>query len=174
MSLSDPSCRILVLSASLDGALTFIQRAVDLGVRERSLEPELADKEPVIFPWTITNKYYSADVHFAAHSIRGLSPHVLKDVPAVVFVWTRGEVSRRVRSRRWLSADKPYRDDVEQLSQDMQEYEPEVSLAVMMHAETTSTGDEDEGEIDEFLSSHGFEYVCVTDEARPRDDGKGE
>lgn len=76
---------------------------VDLGragVRERSEEPELADKEVVNFPWTITNKYYSADVHFAAHSVRELSPHLLKNVPAVVFVWTKGEVSRRrVRSR---------------------------------------------------------------------------
>lgn len=140
------------------------------GVRERS---EPADKDLVNFPWTITNKYYSADVHFAAHSVRGLSPHLLKGVPAVVFVWTKGEVSRPVQSRRWLSADKPYRDDVEQLSQDMQEYESEVSLAVRMHAETTSTGEEEEnGEIDDFLSSQGFEYVCVTDEARPRDDGK--
>lgn len=60
----------------------------------------------------------------------------------------------------------------------MQAYEPEVTLAVRMHAETTSTGEEDEeeesGEIDEFLSSQGFEYVCVRDSAGTRDDGKEE
>jgi hypothetical protein len=53
-------------------------------------------------------------------------------------------------------------------------YEPEVSLAVRMHGETTSSTSEEEenGEIDEFLSSYGFEYVCVTDDAERRDDGK--
>lgn len=59
----------------------------------------------------------------------------------------------------------------------MQAYEPEVTLAVRMHAETTSTGEEDEeenGEIDEFLSSQGFEYVCVRGSAGTRDDGKEE
>ena len=102
MSLSDPSCRILVLSASLDSALAFIQRTRDLADVRQRLEPELADREEttpselVTIPWTITNKYYSANVHFAAHTVVGLSPHLLKDVPAVVFVWTKGEVSHRV------------------------------------------------------------------------------
>ncbi len=85
MSLSDPSCRILVISSSLDSALAFIQRTVADGEREYS-EPEYK------IPWTITNKYYSANVHFAAHAVSGFSADLLEGVPAVVFVWKRGEV----------------------------------------------------------------------------------
>jgi len=47
---------------------------------------------PVKIPWTISNKYYSASVHFAAHTIHGLSPHHLQNAPAVIFVWAQGEV----------------------------------------------------------------------------------
>jgi hypothetical protein len=48
--------------------------------------------ESTRIPWTLSNKYYSADVHFAAHTITGLSPHVVRNVPAVIFVWSKGEV----------------------------------------------------------------------------------
>jgi len=48
--------------------------------------------ELVKIPWTITNKYYSADVHFAAHALHGLSAHQMQSVPAVIFVWAKGEV----------------------------------------------------------------------------------
>lgn len=164
MSLSDShsassSCRILTVSASLEHALSFIHRIRDHSqpagapsISEVTREPAASD-ELVKVPWTITNKYYSADVHFAAHTVDGLTPDLVRDVPAVVFVWVKGE---------------PYRAHVERLSQDMEECEPEVSLAVRVHTDSPSTPgageEEEEGDIDEFLSSHGFEYVCVSDE----------
>jgi len=144
MSLSDPSCRILIISSSLDGALAFIQRIKADDEREHS-EPEYK------IPWTITNKYYSANVHFAAHTVNEFSADLLEGVPAVVFVWTRGEA---------------YRDDVEKLSVDIQEYEPEVSLAVRIDGDD----EEENGEIDQFLSSRGFEYVWVRDDDGDDDD----
>ncbi|KAF8631697.1 hypothetical protein AX15_002246 [Amanita polypyramis BW_CC] len=151
MSLSDLSCRILVVAASLDHALTFIQRIRGKAADELTTEAT-ALSELVKIPWTIANKYYSADVHFAAHTVHGLSPHLVQGVPAVVFVWPSGEA---------------YQDHVERLAQDMQGHEPEVSLAVKIHAEsstTTNGEEEEEGELDEFMSSHGFEYVNVTDD----------
>jgi hypothetical protein len=58
---------------------------------------------PVKVPWTISNKYYSADVHFAAHTVHGLSPHHLKNVPAVIFVWAQGEVCLFFGYASWKS-----------------------------------------------------------------------
>ena len=46
----------------------------------------------VKIPWTITNRYYSALVHFAVHALHGLSAHQIQNVPAVIFVWAKGEV----------------------------------------------------------------------------------
>lgn len=43
-------------------------------------------------PWTISNRYYSADVHFAVRTMHGMSPHEVQNVPAVIFVWAQGEV----------------------------------------------------------------------------------
>ncbi|KAK2465368.1 hypothetical protein APHAL10511_002722 [Amanita phalloides] len=140
---TDPSCRILTVSASLDSALAFIKRV------RGGWESELAEATEI--PWTISNKYYSANVHFVAHTVRELNPNLIRDVPAMVFVWTKGEA---------------YRDDVERLAQDMQAYEPEVLLGVRMDGQ-----DEEDGEIDDFLSSHGFEYVSVTDEGRTTTQG---
>jgi len=60
---------------------------------------------PVKIPWTISNKYYSASVHFAAHTIHGLSPHHLQNAPAVIlsglkerFVYSLGMLRGRIRS----------------------------------------------------------------------------
>lgn len=43
-------------------------------------------------PWTISNKYYVADVHFEAHENKELTSHHAQSVPAVIFVWSHGEV----------------------------------------------------------------------------------
>jgi hypothetical protein len=55
-------------------------------------EKDLLSPELIKIPWTIENKYYSADVHFAVHSMRGLAPYLLQNVPAVIFVWGSDEV----------------------------------------------------------------------------------
>jgi hypothetical protein len=51
--------------------------------------------EENVIPWTIVNRYYIADVHFAAHVIHGISPMMFDKPhtpPAVIYVWVDGEV----------------------------------------------------------------------------------
>jgi hypothetical protein len=55
-------------------------------------DKDLLSSDLIKIPWTIENKYYSADVHFAAHPMRGLAPYLLQNVPAVIFVWGSDEV----------------------------------------------------------------------------------
>jgi hypothetical protein len=43
-------------------------------------------------PWTIRNKYYSADVHFHLIEYARWDPQSALRVPAVIFVWARGQV----------------------------------------------------------------------------------
>ncbi|KAF8627450.1 hypothetical protein AX17_006264 [Amanita inopinata Kibby_2008] len=177
ISLSNLSCRILTVSSSLEQAISLVQR-----IRGHDRSSQAAGKRPddatsetsvpvdgvveptvlgqlVKIPWTITNKYYSANVHLAAHTIHGLSPNQVRNIPAIIFVWCKGE---------------PYQSQVERLAQDLDGYEPEVSLAVRIRAADSqavaksTAGEveaEEDGEVDEFLSSHGFEYIDVREES---------
>ena len=59
-----------------------------------SSDDNISDEETII-PWTIVNRYYIADVHFAAHVIHGISPLLFDKPhtpPAVIYVWVDGEV----------------------------------------------------------------------------------
>lgn len=55
---------------------------------------------PVTVPYTISNRYYSADIHFAAYELQAVHAGLFsldrspdyKPPPAVVFVWIDGEV----------------------------------------------------------------------------------
>lgn len=68
-----------------------------------------------------------------------------------------------------LKTRQPYRDNVERIAQDLTGCEPEVCLAVRVSH--LSSRDEDDSEIDAFLSSHGFEYVDATrEQSSPRSD----
>lgn len=58
-----------------------------------------------IVQWTLSNKYYTADVDFAVVDATDWRLRHAVGVPAVVFVWAEGEVRRSntVRlSRSWL------------------------------------------------------------------------
>lgn len=123
---SSPSCRILTIASSLDQGVQLVNRAscnilrlisvsnVCLGVKslsaslsgsaKPSLEsPPQAASSPVSttrnIPWTISNKYYTADVHFSLYSVHEVQSGALGDggelagVPAVLYVWGAGEVS---------------------------------------------------------------------------------
>lgn len=58
-----------------------------------TLSDSSASSEGLIkIPWTIKNKYYSAPVHFAALRMHDLSPHQIQNIPALIFVWSQGEV----------------------------------------------------------------------------------
>lgn len=54
---------------------------------------DLLSSDLIKIPWTIENRYYSADVHFAVHPMRGLAPYILQNVPAIIFVWESNKVS---------------------------------------------------------------------------------
>lgn len=52
--------------------------------------PDLPTSDTI--PWTIKNKYYSADVHFRLVECAHWDPQSAHRVPAVIFVWGRGQV----------------------------------------------------------------------------------
>lgn len=144
--MTDCSCRILTLSSSKDGTLQFLQRLVQSDL-------SIATDNPSIIPWTIANKYYTADVHFKFHHLLDWTPnnHELESVPAVVYTWTAGE---------------PYRENVRTVSQRLSHHDFEVSLAIRLPS-TTATGEgTEDDEIDSFLGSLGFEFIDVQDLAK--------
>ncbi|KAL1666647.1 hypothetical protein GGF50DRAFT_87281 [Schizophyllum commune] len=152
-------CRILTVSTSRRQATALVNLVKCLD--EASSSHATASEEEQI-PWTISNKYYSADVHFAPHAIHGLSPHRVQNVPAVIFAWSHGEA---------------YKHHIRRLANDLDGYEPEVCLAVRLdpseHIKDEDRADEEdlreeENAIDEFLASHGFEFVDASARSTPR------
>ncbi|EIW81011.1 hypothetical protein CONPUDRAFT_165241 [Coniophora puteana RWD-64-598 SS2] len=149
-------------------------------------------------PWTITNKYYTADVSVRVHDLP-TCPTERRGVPALVYVWAHGE---------------PYRAQVTQLAKRLYADDFEVALAVRVPRNAgfgsgsassdaskldDTTGppppplspsapgpsligvelDEDE-DIDAYLVENGFEFVDVREESlgaenqdRDTDDGAG-
>ena len=108
-----PESRILVISTSLDQARAavkrmffFVLRCVISSPEHGSLKcvdihpsvikafvndsPDLPTSDTI--PWTIKNKYYSADVHFRLVECAHWDPQSAHRVPAVIFVWGRGQV----------------------------------------------------------------------------------
>ncbi|KAL4267582.1 hypothetical protein AB1N83_002806 [Pleurotus pulmonarius] len=152
----DSSCRILTVSPSLEQAINFIDRIRILDRESQSpaqstdlnQDDEQTLGRSATIPWTLSNKYYQADVHFHAREVKGLAPHHSLNVPAVIFVWSNGD---------------SYRDHVVRIANDISARQPDVALAVRMPRSSPeneiSTEVEEDGEIDEFLSSHGFEFI---------------
>ncbi|TFK86022.1 hypothetical protein K466DRAFT_524902 [Polyporus arcularius HHB13444] len=164
------SCRILVVSPTAVRAHQFVERVQALSAARHGTpaigsasasaigRPEqtsvstsrdpLAAGSSTSIPWTITNKYYTADVHFETHEFEQFRVHHAVGVPAIIYVWGPGE---------------PYREHIPEIAQKVQDYDPEVSLAVRF-GEGTSTSTPaplsvDEDGLDEFLSTHGFEFI---------------
>ncbi|KAI0693430.1 hypothetical protein C8T65DRAFT_667998 [Cerioporus squamosus] len=161
-------CRILVVSPTAVRAHQFVERvqafsasrqgtpatgsASTIGRPEQtsvstSRDPLSAGSSTSI-PWTIANKYYTADVHFETHEFEQFRVHHAVGVPAIIYVWGPGE---------------PYREHIPEIAQKVQHYDPEVSLAVRF-GESSSTftpapPSVDEDGLDEFLSTHGFEFI---------------
>ncbi|KAH9980342.1 hypothetical protein BGW80DRAFT_1274909, partial [Lactifluus volemus] len=115
----DRECRILVISASLENARTAVKLIKTL------------------------KKYYFADVHFHLVEYAQWDPQLALRVPAVIFVWTRGQ---------------PYVDHVFALHNGIARFEPEVALAISLGNEPAHPTDPPEGP-DPFLADHGFEYI---------------
>ncbi|KAF8177016.1 hypothetical protein BJ912DRAFT_1132827 [Pholiota molesta] len=175
-------CRILTISASLAGSISFIERVKALSesktesIHADVTTPQLQTSEtgPVIAHYIISNRYYTAPVHFAAYELSNVYPGLFsldrgpdyKPPPALIYVWVDGE---------------PYVKHIEELSRIMAQggYEPEVCLAVRIpkptapaavlsgnqpNVDETTVVDDGNTDIDSTLMSFGFEYVDATRE----------
>ncbi|KAF5385629.1 hypothetical protein D9757_005542 [Collybiopsis confluens] len=158
------SCRILAIGSSLDGAIDFVQQIrtlsghiIDNGDINDTRKDQAEVNGEKLMPWVISNKYYSAQVHFLARTVKGLAPFHSKEVPALVFIWRKGYA---------------YKHNIERICRDreLNGSAPEVSLAVRIELNDDENGKEDEeeeenfedtAEIDEYLSSKGFEFIDV-------------
>ncbi|KIP02885.1 hypothetical protein PHLGIDRAFT_122050, partial [Phlebiopsis gigantea 11061_1 CR5-6] len=130
------ACRIIVLASTPDRAQRFVQR-----VKTLSADPSGAgDAGSARTPWTIANRYYTAAVHFEARALGAFAAHDAAGVPALVYVWDRGE---------------PYRTHVPALAARLRAHAPEVALAVRFGAGAA----DDEDDVDAFVAEHGFEFV---------------
>ena len=63
-----------------------------LGVQELSGRNASASSSESIVPWTIVNKYYTADVHFHTRTFSEFRISHADGVPAIVYVWEHGQV----------------------------------------------------------------------------------
>ncbi|PPR05413.1 hypothetical protein CVT24_008027 [Panaeolus cyanescens] len=180
---TNPASRILVYSSSIDTARDFVGRvkalsaskssALSSGKDKKSEEVELQPTTSSdVISHTLSNKYYTADVHFSLKTMHTLSSeafHHTNAPPALIFVWTTNE---------------SYAEHVQLLSHTMQsmDYEPEVCLGVRISTSDTATAessaakDEEITDIDTNLMSFGFEYVDASRERpralRPQDDSE--
>ncbi|KAJ7784468.1 hypothetical protein B0H16DRAFT_1492620 [Mycena metata] len=163
------TCRILTVASSIDRAVSLVDRVRNLRKPSPSTssEPSTSTSTSVLdpapapqpnasglgestrIPWTLSN-----------------NPHIVRNVPAVIFVWAKG--------------DQDFRHHVERLAGDMNGYEPEVSLAVRLapsaNAETeddSGDAEDEEAELDEFLSSNGFEFIDASEETPPSEEDAG-
>lgn len=142
------------------------------------IAPSAPTSNEKAIPWMISNKYYSARVHFLARTVKGLAPFHFKDVPAVIFVWRKGSVCSVFNQHRIIAYyyQQAYKYHIQRICQDrdIDGSEPEVSLAVRIdfnegdvtEKEEQGKDEEDEefddsAEIDEFLSSKGFEFIDI-------------
>ncbi|KZT25391.1 hypothetical protein NEOLEDRAFT_1133763 [Neolentinus lepideus HHB14362 ss-1] len=138
MSDSDTaSCRILTVSSSTAQARTFIGR-----LKALSGDPSAVPDEGSV-RWTIANRYYTADVHFEVVGFEQWNEYLAEGVPAVIYVWAQEE---------------PYKDRLPLVAKALKGHDTEVSLAVRIAGKTQSATDSDEG-VDEFIASHGFEFI---------------
>ncbi|KAF9485803.1 hypothetical protein BDN70DRAFT_988445 [Pholiota conissans] len=168
----DEGCRILTISASMAGSTSFIERLQALSKSE-SDNVDAAGPQPhpsgvTIAHYTISNRYYTAPVHFAAYELETVYPGLFsldrgpdyKPPPALIYVWADGE---------------PYVKHVAELSRIMAQgsYDPEVRLAVRIpptavlsenrpNIEEAAPKDNEDIDIDSTLMSFGFEYVDAT------------
>jgi hypothetical protein len=61
------------------------------GAPDPSAATSAGDAGSTSVPWTIANKYYTADVHFETRQLREFASYHAGGVPAVIYVWHRGE-----------------------------------------------------------------------------------
>ncbi|CAE6405051.1 unnamed protein product [Rhizoctonia solani] len=152
LSLS-PSCRILLVSASVDQSRELVDRLGPFMTNPPTPNPN----DESYIEWTIKNKYYTAPVHLYLHQVskppaKPLWPPEADDerVPALIFVFRK---------------DEPYRELFLSMKEAYLAHDAEVALAVSLP--TISTGGAQPSDsfdsIEEFFSGQNFEYVDTDD-----------
>lgn len=142
------------------------------------MEDVVLDEQTSAVPWTIVNKYYTAEVKFLIHPLSSWAS--LQDqlsAPALLFVWSKGEVRLgiRVLHPALIYLLQPYRDQIHKLSQHASQHEFEVALAIRLPTGSTLPAEiEDDQDVDAYLSSKGFEFVDVPDVEVASPDRTGE
>ncbi|KAG2009569.1 hypothetical protein CC2G_012487 [Coprinopsis cinerea AmutBmut pab1-1] len=176
--MDDISCRIVIVSSSLSKGDILVQNLKRLSAKAKkglglpvgdartpAIEDDVGDGEgknanvneneslvePKFYPWTISNRYYTANVHFSLHSLSRTYPAVFEGIPALVVAWTHGE---------------PIEEYMKDLQKAMGGYEPEILLGVRLPGDKETGGIEEEDDLDSMMISYGFEYI---DASRPLD-----
>ncbi|KAH9480650.1 hypothetical protein JR316_0007250 [Psilocybe cubensis] len=203
----DARCRIVVVSSSINAARAFVDSVIALSGGEMASSDKATDKEkdaekepktptaastePVVIPHTLTNRYYTAQVHFAVYTCAGLG-RVLgakegegeEDMP--LFKSEVGEGGVDVGFKRefaeefdggsgseitrapgvvyvWADGEGEYWKELGGVVRGMERvgWEAEVCLAVRVG----KGGGEDDEDVDGVVMGHGFEYVDGREEA---------
>lgn len=116
-----------------------------------------------IIPWTIRNKYYTAEVHFQPVHLSLLPSLDLDDVPAIIYAWKENDVRFALVLYSWtlkhlsfayFSFWQPYETHLKTVSEHLEEneHEPEVLLAVGLSPLPPEASEES-------FFNHGFEYI---------------
>jgi hypothetical protein len=136
-------------------------------------------------PWTLRNKYYSADLHFALSKPTGWRVEDVAGAPALIYVWSDGTVKKNTPFDL-PSADspdtrfpQPYRRELARLASDLSraKIDPEITLAVRVPPASDAPSAQEEDDADDaddddtFAASHGFEYVDGRPDRVPDDTG---
>ncbi|PVF97676.1 hypothetical protein CPB86DRAFT_785630 [Serendipita vermifera] len=129
-----PACRILVVASSKEIGTSLIKR-----IRKND---EGVDAERI--KWAISNKYYDAEVYFHHVPWKSAPNSLEQGIPAVVFVWDKGEDYEYMLGR--------YTSDWEKLN-------AEVMLAV-----ATGSGNLETDAAEDFCSEVGFEFIDAGDD----------
>ncbi|KAI0036514.1 hypothetical protein K488DRAFT_67534 [Vararia minispora EC-137] len=137
---SSVDSRIVVLAPRADQARDLVARIKSLAGPAPSSSSIAHDD---LVHWTISNKYYSAAVHFRLITLAECTASALAGVPALILVSPRGE---------------PYAQHVLNIAHHVQAAEPEVVLAVATGTAPPHADDPPEGP-DAFFAEHGFEFV---------------
>ncbi|TDL22180.1 hypothetical protein BD410DRAFT_839981 [Rickenella mellea] len=140
------SCRILIVASSVDLGRGIAYRIRDLSGSNSSAGQ--ADNETSIIPWKIANKYYTADVHFKVVPHSEWNHYELEGVPALIYAWSDNE---------------QFNERIVKLSEDIEEFDLEVSLAIRAGSTPVT---EDAG-VEDFVSDRGFEFIDASGQDTP-------
>jgi hypothetical protein len=171
---TDPRSHTSYIISLITSSQILIQTTPDIKALTNQSDTQVSQpSEPSssqTIPWTIVNKYYTADVHFELREIREWNASHAEGVPAIVFAWSNGEVmylSTALNRCKLMDMHQPYKNHIVHLSKELDRngLEPQVSLAVRTSQGTAINDDDDDDDegVDEFLSSNGFEFIDIRD-----------